>query len=140
MFHPVSFALGFQEGGGGVAFAGVHELEQGWNMISVPSRFGLWTGGALIEGVPTLARVAEYVHDQLEYKYGIGCVERYSQYVNNGVVQRYYTFIPGVTPRGNVNNFELMPLDPSSGNPVVQGFWVKSLNLGTMQLEWTQWL
>lgn len=92
----------------------------------------------MLEKGIAIAKVKEYIIDQLEDKYGAGCVLRISRFWGDD--NAWVDFIPGVTLAGSPNNFELMPLDPSTGQREPQGFLLYSNYPSNMILEWEAWL
>jgi hypothetical protein len=111
-----------------------------WQTISIPSIYGGWntTTNLLERGAPTLAKVKEYIIDQLEDKYGAGVILRISRFWGDD--NAWVDFIPGVTLAGSPNNFELMPLDADTGQREPQGFLLYSNHPTNMALEWKTWL
>lgn len=121
----------------GDAPAGLIYIEPGWQIIAVPTRFGYWrtASSSLVRDGTTVAKIKNYVVDQLVDKYGAGVVTVANAYI--GDVGGFYSYVPGSTPEASVHNFPLMYEDPaSSGNYEPVGFWIFSAYGSTMELEY----
>jgi hypothetical protein len=120
------------------ALSGTVDIEpMVWQLIAVPSRYGWWnsTTHALVYD-NTIAKVAEYVIDQLEDLYGTGCVTICAAFP--GDVNAFLSFNPASTPRNSVHNFDLMYLEEDMSFET-NGFWLKSNNMDPMVLSFTEW-
>lgn len=136
MFDAVSTIMFGAEGS---EAGGQIEIEQGWQLISIPCVYGQWdvTNHVLVRDAST-AKIHEYVVRQLEDKYGPGVVTLCSTYF--GDEQRYRDFVPGITPLTNSGNFPLMAYDPGLGKVETIGFWIVSTRATPMTLDWMQWV
>lgn len=116
--------------------SGTIEIEPGWQQIAIPSVFGYWdtTLNVLVNSGGVRARIKNYVIDQLEDKYGAGCIEVCNAFP--GDEQRFLSWRPS-TPDDNEHNFYLMYLDGT--NYEHTGFWIKSLFGTPMILDFTEW-
>lgn len=120
-----------------------------WQLISIPVKYGYWDGSVsppqITDDGMTIARVNEYVVEQLEDKYGVGVVEAVNTYF--GDIDMFYNFVPGTTVPGspagsplgspytpNPHNFELTRVDGSYEE--ITGFWIKSAHGADMVLNW----
>lgn len=108
-----------------------------WQLISIPIRYGYWDTGSsqLIHDGVTVARVKNYVMDQIEDIYG-GNAEDYIEVVNAyfGDNDFFYNYIPGVTNPLSPHNFELTFVD--GARLEVTGFWVKSVHSSSLIIKW----
>ena len=115
---------------------GRYDLEPGvWQMVAIPSRLGAWVSGVLERGT-TAAKIKEYVIDQLESKYGVGCVTVANAYP--GHENRFLSFVPGSTPPTSEHNFLLM-YEEEDGTFEPTAFWLKSNHVDPMVLDFVEW-
>ena len=116
--------------------SGTVQIEQGWQLISIPVQYGYWdvSTHALIHDNDTSAKFKNYVMDQIEDLYGVDKIEVANTYT--GDVQTFYSYVVGSTPESSIHNFKLVYQDGS--NYEISGFWVKSLNTNPMIVSWGQ--
>ena len=110
------------------------ELEPGWQLVSIPIKFGYWNDSThtFVHDGTTVAKFSNYVLSQIEDLYGTGKVEVANTYT--GDAQAFFSFVPGITPDSSPNNFQLVYTDGS--NDEISGFWLKSLHSTTMTIDW----
>lgn len=82
------------------------------------------------------AKIKQYVIDQLESKYGAGCVTVANTYP--GDLNRFLSFVPGSTPEASEHNFELM-YEEEDGSFEPTAFWIKSNYGSPMVLDFVEW-
>jgi len=113
---------------------GYIQIEQGWQLISIPIEFGYWDNSAHkhVHDGTTQAKFKNYVLDQIEDIYGTGRIEVANTYTGDN--QFFYSYVCGSTPDSSPHNFSLVYED--STYKEITGFWIKSLFGGTMMLEW----
>lgn len=113
---------------------GTVQIEQGWQLISIPVQYGYWDTNAhrLVHDDVTPARFKNYILDQIEDLYGIDKVEVANTYT--GDAQSFYSYVVGSTPETSPHNFSLIYQDGQSYE--IAGFWIKSLNSNPMTIEW----
>lgn len=113
------------------------QVEPGWQIIAIPSRFGEWNAGTnQIDWTSTAAKVKEYVVDQLEDVYGAGVVEVCNARV--GDTGYSWNFIPASTPAGSEHNFQLMVEDVGISEYEQVAFWIKSTHGSPMLLNYVE--
>lgn len=101
---------------------GTIQLEQGWQLVSVPVLFGYWSSVSHehIHDGTTVAKFKNYILDQITDLYGAGVVEVANTYT--GDQQIFYSYVVGVTPESSPNNFRLVYND--NENYEISGFWI----------------
>lgn len=107
----------------GIGGYGTIELEYGWNLIAVPILYGYWdtTTSGLIHDESTIARIENYIIDQLDGLYGTGTVEVSNSWVGDN--QYFYSYVYGSTPSSSPHNFPLVWDD--GGRNEILGVWIK---------------
>ena len=110
------------------------ELEQGWQLVSVPIQFGYWDLSIhrLIHDDTTVAKFKNYVLDQIEDLYGTGKIEIANTYT--GDQQAFFSYVVGSTPASSPHNFNLIYED--NGNFEIAGFWLKSISGTPITINW----
>lgn len=110
------------------------QIEQGWQLISIPVQYGYWdtNTNSLVHDDVTPAKFKNYVLDQIESLYGTGKVEVANTYT--GDQQAFYSYVVGSTPESSPHNFQLIYQDGESYE--IAGFWIKSLSGTPMLIEW----
>ena len=110
------------------------QLEQGWQLISIPVQYGFWSSSTheLVHDNSTVAKFKNYVLDQIQDLYGTGHVEVANTYT--GDQQAFFSYVVGSTPESSPHNFNLIYQDGESYE--IAGFWVKSTNPNPMIIEW----
>ncbi len=127
--------LGLVEGGIG---GGCIEIEPNrWQLVTIPVQYGYWdnTTHSHIHDDVTIARVENYIVDQIEDVYGVSCdtmVEVFNAYI--GDHNHFYNYVVGVTDEANSNNFELTFDDGICKE--YTAFWVKSINPTPFTIIW----
>ncbi len=114
-------------GGGSV------ELEEGWQLVSIPVEYGYWSTAthSHVHDGATRAKFKNYVLDQINDTVGSGLVEVSNTYV--GDVQAFYSYVPDVTPDSSEHNWQLVYDDGIHRE--ISGFWIKTLS-GTITIVW----
>lgn len=110
------------------------QIEQGWQLISVPVQFGYWNPitHRLVHDDITEAKFKNYILDQIIDLYGPGQVEVANTYT--GDQQAFFSYVVGSTPDSSPHNFKLVYQDGTSFE--IAGFWIKSLNANPMIITW----
>jgi hypothetical protein len=110
------------------------QIEQGWQLISIPVTYGYWdsTTHSLVHDDVTVAKFKNYVLDQIEDLYGVDNVEVANTYT--GDQQAFYSYVVGSTPETSPHNFNLVYED--GANMEIAGFWLKSINPNNMLISW----
>jgi hypothetical protein len=113
---------------------GTIELENGWQMIACNIKYGFYDKNLhrLVHDNVTIARIKNYIIDQIDDLYGEGMIEVANTYTGDN--NFFYSYIPGITPNNSPNNFYLSYDD--NGSIEITGFWIKSLNSSTMTISW----
>ena len=116
--------------------SGTVQIEQGWQLISIPVQYGFWNVSthALVHDDATSAKFKNYILDQIIDLYGVDKIEVANTYT--GDAQTFYSYVVGSTPESSMHNFQLVYQDGS--NYEISGFWVKSLNTNPMIVSWGQ--
>lgn len=117
---------------------GIVEIEPDrWQLITIPVQFGYFdtTSGGLVHDWTTVARIKEYVCDQIEYKLG-GSASNYIKIANCyiGDEDMFRNFVPGVTNPSSSQNFPLAVMD--GANLEYTAFWIRSIYPSSIQVEW----
>ena len=110
------------------------QLENGWQLISIPIEYGYWdsTAHQHVHDDVTVSKVKNYVIDQIEDLYGAGNVQVCNTYLGDN--QFFYSYVVGSTPESSPHNFQLIYND--SGNKEITGFWLRSLSVTDMIITW----
>jgi len=111
---------------------GAIQLEQGFQLISIPVQFGWWDSTIhkhVHDGV-TIAKFKNYVLDQIIDLYGLHVVEVANTYT--GDQQAFYSYVVGVTPESSPHNFKLVYND--NDNFEISGFWINIIGDDTPYL------
>lgn len=110
------------------------QIEQGWQLISIPITYGYWnqTTHSLVHDDVTIAKFKNYVLDQIEDLYGTNNVEVANTYT--GDQQAFYSYVVGSTPETSPHNFNLVYED--GVNMEISGFWIKSLSTIPITITW----
>lgn len=119
----------------GIASEGGYiQIEPGWQLISIPIRYGYWdtVSHSHIHDGTTVAKFKNYVLDQIEDKYGPNKIEVANTYL--GDLQAFYSYVVGSTPESSPHNFNLVYID--SGYKEITGFWIKSISATDMLISW----
>lgn len=108
-----------------------------WQLVSIPIKYGYWnsTQHKHIHDNTTIARIQNYIVDQIEDIYGVNCntmIEVFNTYIGDN--NFYYNFIPGITDPLSIHNFELAYQDGS--NLEYTGFWIKSIHPNNFIIKW----
>lgn len=118
--------------------SGIIEVEPNrWQLVSIPIKYGYWDSNLHkhIHDDVTIARIKNYVVDQIEDVYGVDAntmVEVFNTYF--GDVNKYYNFIPNVTDPLSIHNFELGYQD--TNDTEYTGFWIKSVYDSVFLITW----
>ncbi len=113
---------------------GTIQLEKGWQLISIPVRFGWWDSisHSHIHDNITVAKFKNYVLDQIEDLYGSNVVEVANCYT--GDAQQFYSYVVGSTPDTSIHNFQLVYDD--NNNFEIVGFWINIIGNGSYIISW----
>ena len=108
-----------------------------WQQISIPVRYGYFdtSSGDIVCDGTTIARVKNYVMDQIEHVTGLS-ISSVIEVANTfrGDDNFFRSYIPGITNPNSSNNFELAYDD--SGNIEYAGFWIKSKHNQPIVITW----
>ena len=107
----------------GIGGYGSIELEEGWQLIAVPIRYGYWDSikHEHVHDDTTVARFKNYILDQITDVYGNNIVEVANTYP--GDLQAFLSYVVGSTPETSPHNFQMVYEDGS--NLEISGFWIK---------------
>jgi len=110
------------------------QIENGWQLVSVPIENGYWDAGSHVHVHDdiTTAKFKNYVLDQIEDLYGTGRIEVANTYTGDN--QFFYSYVVGSTPESSPHNFQMVYDD--SGYAEISGWWIKSTYSGTMLISW----
>lgn len=135
--HPYTARSAYQSYGAGGLYSGAIQLEPNvWQLVAINSKFGRWVTDQLVNDA-SVAKIKEYVVDQLIYKYGANCVTVCTAYP--GDENRFFAYVPGSTPAASEHNFPLMYLDAQLGAYEPNPFWLKSNYGSPMTLDFVEW-
>lgn len=121
---------------------GLIEIEEGWQMITVPIKTGYWdkiSHKHIHDGI-TIAKIKNYIIDQIEDKLGIDAnlaIEIANTYTGDN--QFFYNYIPGFTKDNSEHNFKLVYSDLTNEGKEAQeytAFWIKSIHTEPFSIEW----
>ena len=126
-------------GGGEGIGGGLIDIEQSWQIISIPLRFGYYNPliHEHVHDTAVLATVYNYVVLQIEDKFGVPAntmIEVFNTLI--GGQGNYWNFVPGVTNPLSPHNFNLCYPDITSINYEVTGFFVKSIHSTNFTIQW----
>jgi hypothetical protein len=110
------------------------EIEYGWQLIAIPVEYGYWSTAThehVHDGV-TIAKMKNYVVDQIDDQYGIDKIEVANTYTGDN--QAFYNYVYGSTPESSQHNFQLIYQDNIHSE--VSGFWLYSLSVTPMTIVW----
>ena len=120
----------------GIGGYGSIQLEPGWQLISIPVKYGYWSSSTHehVHDDTTVAKFKNYVLDQIEDLYGSGNVEVANTYP--GDLQAFLSYAPGppATPSTSPNNFQLVYAD--GPHLEISGFWIKMTTTSGIIITW----
>jgi hypothetical protein len=118
----------------GIGGYGSIQLEPGWQLISIPIRYGYWDAVAHehVHDDTTVAKFENYVMDQIDDLYGTGNVEVANTYP--GDLQAFLSYVVGSTPTSSPHNFQMVYADGS--HLEISGFWVKMTTTSGIVITW----
>lgn len=118
----------------GIGGYGSIQLEPGWQLISVPVRYGYWSSSTHehVHDDTTVAKFKNYVLDQIEDLYGSGAVEVANTYP--GDLQAFLSYVVGSTPPTSPHNFQLVYED--GPHLEISGFWIKMTTTSGIIITW----
>ena len=113
------------------------ELEIGWNLVAITSRYGYWNKTTHeIEYNAIHSNIKNYIIDQLEDVYSVQAntlIEVIYGYLGN--TQTFYNYKPGITPDTANDNFKLVYND-DNGRYETMGLWIKNISEQNLILKW----
>ena len=118
----------------GIGGYGSIQLEPGWQLISIPVRYGYWSSSTHehVHDDTTTAKFKNYVLDQIEDLYGPGNVEVANTYP--GDLQEFLSYVSGSTPSTSTHNFQLVYED--GPHLEISGFWIKMTTTSGIIITW----
>lgn len=118
----------------GIGGYGSIQLEPGWQLISIPIRYGYWDTNTHehVHDDATLAKFENYVLDQIDDLYGPGNVEVANTYP--GDLQAFLSYVAGSTPTGSPHNFQMVYADGPYYE--ISGFWIKMTTTSGIVITW----
>jgi hypothetical protein len=118
----------------GIGGYGSIQLEPGWQLISIPVRYGYWSSSTHehVHDDTTTAKFKNYVLDQIEDLYGPGNVEVANTYP--GDLQDFLSYVYGSTPPTSPHNFQLVYED--GPHLEISGFWIKMTTTSGIIITW----
>lgn len=118
----------------GIGGYGSIQLEPGWQLISIPIRYGYWdtTAHEHVHDDVTTAKFENYVLDQIDDLYGSGLVEVANTYP--GDLQAFLSYVAGSTPNTSPHNFQMVYADGS--HLEISGFWIKMTTTSGIVITW----
>jgi len=111
----------------GILDSGSIQLEYGWQLIAIPIEYGYWdvtTSGHVHDG-STVAKVENYIIDQIDDLYGSGVIEVANTYLGDN--QFFWNYVVGSTPTSSLHNFQLVYNDGI--HKEISGMWIKVIGL-----------
>ena len=116
---------------------GVLTIRKGWQLISIPIKNGYFDKETkkLVHITKTKANIQNYILDQIEGLYN-SKAETYIAAANTyvGGNKFFYNYIPGVTNKLSVNNFNFSYSDGENEEYV--GLWIKSISETPFTIKW----
>ncbi len=124
---------------GGGMDGGYIDIENSWQMLSVPVTHGYWSSieHKHIHDDVTPATIYNYIITQIEDSYGVNANTMIE--VSNTLIGgqgNYWNFVPGVTNPASPHNFNLAYLDTDIGVYEYTGFFVKSIHSSSFVIQW----
>lgn len=118
----------------GIGGYGSIQLEPGWQLISIPIRYGYWddTTHEHVHDDVTVAKFENYVLDQIDDLYGPGLVEVANTYP--GDLQAFLSYVAGSTPTTSPHNFQMVYAD--GPHYEISGFWIKTTTTSGIVITW----
>jgi len=125
-------------GTSGTISSGEMQIEAGvWQLLSIPVQFGYFNNGTgeLIHDGTTVARIKNYLLDQIEYNLG-NSAEDYIEVANCyfGDEDAFRNYVPGTTNPASSQNFPLAYMDGTRLE--FTAFWIKSIHTSDIVIEW----
>jgi len=127
---------------------GVQNIYPGWNLITVPIKYGYWSSedGTFVHDGETRATIKNYIMDQIADVYGNpeSYINIATTYIGEG--EKYHKdYIPGITPDNSSHNFYL-----GIGNEYAEDgsfiaqlnyvpFWIHNITSTTLSIKWGEW-
>ena len=114
-------------------------IQPGWQMVTIPIQYGYFDKqrGILIHDNATLAKIKNYVMDQIEFIIGYplnSFIEIAKCYTGNE--NAFLSYIPGLTKDNSFNNFYLAKDDATGLGLEYVPFWIKSLYTEPIVINW----
>lgn len=134
-----TFKIPYKGETAGTSFRGTIEIEPGWQMISIPVQYGYFdkTSGTLVHDGTTVARIKNYVMDQIEYITGLpaqSVITAANTYVGDN--QFFYNYVPGVTDENSDHNFPLVYFDDNKQSLEVTAFFIHNKLEAKIIIQW----